>query len=65
MIRVYSPMRRQYRIGDLILEQCLDHSILQVQCGCFTASKDTNLGVLHSRKLSVYKVELEEEQKQG
>ena len=47
------------------MEQYLEHSVLQVVCGQFTASKETTLAVLHSRKLSVYRVEPEEEQKVG
>lgn len=51
---------------DLLLEAPLDSAVLQVLCGEFIpGNKENALAVLHSKKLSVFRVEPEEQQKHG
>eukprot|EP01050_Picozoa_sp_SAG11_P003351 SAG11_NODE_187_length_13061_cov_10.715322_15_plen_359_part_00 len=55
MLRMFHPQKRDYDIGDLMLEQSLGEPILQIAVGRFTkGSMDFSLAVLQPRKLSVH-----------
>ena len=57
MIRIYNPIKPQYRIEDLILEESLGFPILQLLVGRFIPSTEcVGLAVLHPRKLVVYEI---------
>lgn len=68
MLRIYSPVARQFRIEDVIIEKNLAAPILQVSCGPKLVSaklaqkhlngdpdpdKTNAIAVLHSRKLTI------------
>eukprot|EP00752_Nemacystus_decipiens_P002953 g2744.t1 len=59
MLRVHHPVKADFRIEDLLLEQDLGAPILQVSIGRFipAASQVEAIAVLHPRKLGVYTVE--------
>lgn len=57
MLRVYNPVRPQYRVEDLVLEEPLGDPILQLLLGQFIPSDDSiGLAVLHPRRLVIYEV---------
>eukprot|EP00903_Cladosiphon_okamuranus_P007654 g7422.t1 len=59
MLRVHHPVKADFRIEDLFLEQDLGAPILQVSIGRFipAAPQVEAIAVLHPRKLGVYTVE--------
>ena len=59
-LRIYKPQRAPYSIEDLLVEQDLKQGILQVEAGKFTSFNNCALAVLHSRKLVVFTVEMQQ-----
>jgi len=57
LLRIYHPRQRDYKAEDLLLEQRLDHPVIQLVAGAFVPGGErTALAVLHPRRLSVYEV---------
>ena len=58
MLRLYSPRRAAHVSQDLLLEQPLDHPILQLEVGKFMMhGEQLAVAVLHPRRLVVYSIE--------
>ncbi|XP_028409077.1 protein PTHB1-like [Dendronephthya gigantea] len=57
ILRIFMPRTAEFKPEDLMLEIQMTQPILQVEAGYFVSGSDQlHLGILHSRKFSVYNV---------